>query len=173
MKASSTDRDAIRKLLVLLDTGCIYPHRLLTFFTGFLSGPVQVPPGTDPHVASGVLKAFINKIPDEKLISAANYDALMSVSGSSSNCNLIKLVDLEDVTLSYSKLVELIDTLPNENKILLKHLMVFLRAVAARVEITKVTPAQLGAVMGPILLQAKSPDDKIKIAKVVRMLICK
>lgn len=96
----------------------------------------------DPHTVAALLKQFFRDLP-EPLLTFDNYSKFIEIAS-------IKETPTDE---KVKQVFALVETLPPEHQIILKHLLSFLNRVSRLSDLNKMTVANLAMVFGPNLLR--------------------
>lgn len=94
----------------------------------------------NPHTSAALLKMFFRELPDP-VFTFALWDPL------------IESTKISNEEERFSKISQLLKSLPPENYRLLKYLFTFLREVEAKSAVNRMTATNLGIVIGPNILR--------------------
>ncbi|XP_072260897.1 rho GTPase-activating protein 45 isoform X3 [Pyxicephalus adspersus] len=128
-----------------------------------------------PHDLSNVLKLYLRQLP-EPLMPFRLYNGLMGLAKESlRGCETGKPSRLEnkgpdtepEVQVMVEKLKELLQELPQENKVTLQYLIEHLCRVSELEQQNKMSPSNIGIVFGPALMRPRPTDATISLSSLV------
>ncbi|XP_078525964.1 rho GTPase-activating protein 45 isoform X2 [Lissotriton helveticus] len=127
-----------------------------------------------PHDLSNVLKLYLRQLP-EPIMPFRLYNGLMGVAKESLQAGAGKAPELVDkgpetnqeVTAMVTKLNELLQDLPQENRATLQYIMQHLKRIAHVEQDNKMTPSNLGIVFGPTLMRPRPTQATISLSSLV------